>query len=191
MLREGVEIMRRMWTEEEVHYEGEHYTLKGAICQPKPVQEPHVPFWIAGGGEKLTLNVAARYAQYTNFGMTFDEFVHKSSVLEGHCRDVGSDFESIVRSSNFNVVCEESEAAVEDKLAWVENRALQFVPEDRAKRVANQYRAMAGTPDQLVEKLRPWADAGMSYAIGYFAEAAYDTSGLERFAREVIPALSG
>ena len=190
MLREGVEIMQRMWTEDEVHYEGDHYTLKGAICQPKPLQEPHVPFWIAGGGEKLTLNVAARYASYTNFGIAFDEFVHKSEVLNGHCEDVGRDFDAIVRSSNFNVVCEESEAAVEDRLAWIKDRSSAFLPEDRAQRVADQYRAMAGTPEQLVERFKPWPDAGMTYAICYFAEAAYDTSGLERFAHEVIPALS-
>jgi F420-dependent oxidoreductase-like protein len=73
-LREGVEIMKRMWTEDEVHFDGEHYTLKGAICQPKPLQDPHIPFWIAGGGEQLTLRVAARYASYTNFGADLDEF---------------------------------------------------------------------------------------------------------------------
>jgi len=75
-LRESVEIMRKMWTEEHVSYDGKHYQLDGAICQPKPVQEPHIPFWVAGGGEQLTLNVAARYAQYTNFGQSVDEFTH-------------------------------------------------------------------------------------------------------------------
>ena len=67
-LGEAVEIMRRMWTEDEASFDGKYYKLDGAICQPKPVQKPHIPFWIAGGGEKLTLNVAARYASYTNFG---------------------------------------------------------------------------------------------------------------------------
>ncbi|NIR37187.1 MAG: LLM class flavin-dependent oxidoreductase, partial [Actinobacteria bacterium] len=55
-------------TEDEVDYDGEYYTLKGARCRPKPLQDPMIPMWIAGGGEKLTLNVAARYADYTNFG---------------------------------------------------------------------------------------------------------------------------
>ena len=56
-LGEAVEIMKRMWTEAEVNFEGKYYKLDGAICQPKPLQEPHIPFWVAGGGEKLTLNV--------------------------------------------------------------------------------------------------------------------------------------
>ena len=52
------------------------------------------------------------------------------------------------------------------------------------------YRKTAGTPEQLIEKIKPWADAGMSYGIVYFYEAAWDTSGLERFAREVVPAFA-
>lgn len=190
MLREGVEIMQRMWTEDEVTYDGEYYTLKGAICRPHPVQQPHIPFWIAGGGEKLTLNVAARYAAYTNFGQTLEEFVHKSEVLRGHCQDVGRNFDTIVRSTNFNVVCEETESAVEDRLAWIKEHYRPFVDADRLEGVEAMYRATAGTPEQLVEKLRPHAEAGMSYAIVYFAEAASDTTGLERFAREVMPALA-
>ena len=189
MLREGVEIMRRMWTEDEVSYEGEHYSLNGAICQPKPVQEPHIPLWIAGGGEKLTLNVAARYAGYTNFGMEFDEFVRKSEILAGHCDEVGTDFEAIVRSSNFNVVCEASEADVEERIASIKDRYRPFVAEDRLDRIEALLRPFSGTPGQLIEKLTPWVAAGMTYGIVYFAEAAYDTSGLERFAREVMPAL--
>jgi len=187
-LGEAVEIMKRMWTEDEVRFEGKYYKLDGAICQPKPVQEPHVPFWIAGGGEKLTLNVAARYASYTNFAVTPEEFIHKSDVLRGHCDDVGSDFNSIVRSSNFNIVCEETESDVDDRIEWIKGKYRPYVTAERLEGLETMYRRFAGTPEQLIEKLQPWADAGMSYAITYFYEAAYDTSSLERFAREVIPA---
>ncbi len=189
-LREAVEIMKRMWTEDEVHFDGRHYQLAGAICRPRPVQEPYIPLWIAGGGEQLTLNVAARHAQYTNFGSSVEEFAHKSSVLAGHCRDVGTDFGSIVRSTNFNVICEESDAAVEDRISWLKDHFRPYIDERRLAGQERMYRRMAGTPEQLVERLRPWVDAGMTYGIFYFAEAAYDTSGIERFAREVIPALS-
>jgi F420-dependent oxidoreductase-like protein len=188
MLREGAEIMQRMWTEDEVTYEGTYYNLRGAICRPQPVQEPHIPFWIAGGGEKLTLNVAARYAAYTNFGMEFDEFVHKSNVLRGHCEEVGSDFETIVRSTNFNVVCGETEQEVDDRIGRIKDRYSPFVDDDRLERIEAMFRKFAGTPDQLIAELTRWEDAGMTYAILYFADAAYDTSGMELFAREVMPA---
>jgi len=189
-LGEAVEIMKRMWTEDQVDFEGEHYRLEGAICRPKPVQSPHIPFWVAGGGEKLTLNVAARYASYTNFAVKVHEFEHKSEVLRQHCADVGRDFDSIVRSSNFNVVCGESEADVDDKVQSILDRYRPFVATEKLEGVERMFRAMAGTPEQLVEKLQPWVDAGLAYAIVYFQEAGYDSSGLELFAREVFPAFS-
>ena len=130
-LREAVEIMQRMWTEDEVYFDGKHYKLDGAICRPKPVQSPHIPFWVAGGGEKLTLNITARFASYSNFGATLEEFIHKSDVLKGHCEDVSRDFAEIVRSSNFNVVCGETEAEVEDKVQSILDRYRPFVTEDR------------------------------------------------------------
>ncbi len=190
-LEESVEILRRMWTEDEVHFDGEHYRLDGAICMPKPVQSPHIPLWIAGGGERRTLRVAARHATYTNFGGTFAEFVHKSAVLAEHCADLGTDPGAIVRSSNFNVVCEETEAAVEDKIAWILDHYRPFVDDTGLLELEKTYRATAGTPDQLISQLRGWAGAGLGYAICYFPDAAYDPAGLERFARTVIPALAG
>lgn len=191
MLREGVEIMRRMWTEDEVTFNGTYYRLDGAINQPEPIQKPHIPFWIAGGGEKLTLRIAAEYASYTNFGATLDAFEHKSEVLRGHCADAGTDFDAIVRSVNFMVVCAATEPEVEDRIAWINDRVVRITGDaERAERTANLFRGMSGTPEQLIEKLRAWAGAGMEYAILYFAETAEDSTGLELFAQEVIPALS-
>jgi F420-dependent oxidoreductase-like protein len=188
-LDEAVEIMKRMWTEDEVTFDGKFYKLDGAICQPKPVQQPHIPFWIAGGGEKLTLNIAARYASYANFGMTLDEFKRKSEILLGHCEDVGTDFGAIVRSSNFNIVCAETEAAVEQRIQSILERYRPFVTAEQLEHLDRMFRQTAGTPEQLVAELQPWVDAGLSYGIGYFSDAAYDTASLELFAREVIPAL--
>ncbi|REK22715.1 MAG: LLM class F420-dependent oxidoreductase [Actinobacteria bacterium] len=190
MLREGVEIMRAMWTEDVVRYDGDYYTLDGAICQPKPLQQPHIPMWIAGGGEQLTLNIAARHANYTNFGVNLDEFVHKSEVLAKHCADVGTDFDSIVRTSNFNVFCTETDADLSEKFDWYTAKLGAHLPADKVQTQASYYEDTSGTPEKLVSILREWKDAGLEYAIVNFADAAYDTSGMELFAKEVIPALS-
>ena len=190
MLREGVEIMKGMWTEDVFDYNGKYYTLEGAISQPKPIQEPYIPIWVAGGGEKVTLNIAAEHASYTNFGVTLDQFRHKSDVLAGHCEDLGRDFDSIVRSSNFTVVCAETEAEVEDKKKWVYDHFSRYVSDDKAQRAAKEYDLMSGTPEQIVERLSDWEAAGMTYAIVYFPDPAYDMSSVELFAKEVVPALS-
>ncbi len=190
MLREGVEIMKAMWTEETVDYDGKYYQLKGAICQPKPVQQPHIPFWIAGGGEKVTLRIAARYASYTNFGGDLDQFAHKSEILAAHCTEVGTDYDGIVRSTNFNIVCAETETEVEEKKAWLKTHLSQYIPEEKAERSVKLFDAMSGTPGQIAARLAEWEKAGMTYAIVYFPDAAYDSSSMELFAKEVIPALS-
>jgi F420-dependent oxidoreductase-like protein len=189
-LEEGVQIMKRMWTEDVVHYEGRHYKLDGAISRPKPLQQPHIPLWVAGGGEQLTLRTAARHAQYTNFGVSLDQFIHKSAVLQDHCAAEGTSFDAIVRSKNFNIICAATEVAVEEKLAVLKDKYLGVVPEARAESQVNEFRQLSGTPEQIVEKLRTWEAAGMAYAIVYFPDPAWDLDGLQLFGNEVIPALA-
>ena len=121
-LNEGVQIMRDAWRDGRVTFHGKHYDVDGAIVAPKPLQDGGPPLWIAGGGEKVTLKIAAKYARYTNFSSEPDVFAHKSQVLADHCRDVGTDYDAIVRSANFNAVIAESEAEVEDRIARIRAR---------------------------------------------------------------------
>jgi F420-dependent oxidoreductase-like protein len=190
MLEEGVEIMKAMWTEEVVDYEGRHYRLRGAICQPKPLQSPHIPLWVAGGGEQLTLRVAARQAQYTNFGVKPEFFAHKSEVLASHCRDLGRDFAEITRSANFNIVCADTEAEANEKIGEVRARMERLVSAEKAEEQLRLYRHNSGTPEQVISSLKEWEALGLAYAIVYFPDAAYDLSSIDLFAREVIPAFS-
>ena len=78
-------------------YEGKYFQLQGAQCDPKPVQQPHPPIWIGGGGEQLTLRVVARHADRSNFGGKPHEFAHKCEVLKGHCKAVGRDYDEIAQ----------------------------------------------------------------------------------------------
>lgn len=191
MLREGVEIMKALWTQGEVTYDGKYYQLKGAICQPKPVQEPHIPVWVAGGGEKVTLRIAAKEATYTNFGGdSLDVFKSKSEILRGHCEDVGTDYDSITRSANFNVVCAATESEVEDKKAWWRDHLNKYVSEERADRTAALMDRMSGTPDQVAAKFAEYRDAGMTYGIVFFPDTFLDRASLTLFAEEVMPALT-
>jgi F420-dependent oxidoreductase-like protein len=192
-LDEGVQIMRDAWRDGEVSFEGKHYQVDGAIVEPKPLQDGGIPMWIAGGGEKVTLRIAAKYAQYTNFTSEPQGFAHKSEVLAGHCRDVGTDYDAIVRSANFNAVVGESEADVEERVARLRARLAGKANEaavDGMLAMSSSPDAASGTPEQIVEKLKRMRELGCEYAILYFPEAAYDRSGIEMFEREVIPALS-
>src|SRR5215475_3164032 len=61
MLSEAVQVIRSMWTEPFATFEGRYYQVRGAINQPKGVQQPHIPLWIGGGGEQVTLKLLAQY----------------------------------------------------------------------------------------------------------------------------------
>ncbi|MEV0298921.1 LLM class F420-dependent oxidoreductase [Nocardia sp. NPDC050710] len=192
-LDEGVQIFRQAWTKGEATLDGKHYQVDGAIVRPLPLQDGGIPLWIAGGGEKVTLRIAAKYAQYTNFSGNPEEFTHKSELLRAHCADVGTDFDAIVRSSNFNAAIGATEAEVEERLRALTDRLTPFVGAERARaQIDDLFRGSAavGTPEQVIENLGRVRDLGLGYAILNFPEAAYDTSGIELFERESAPALA-
>jgi F420-dependent oxidoreductase-like protein len=192
MLAEGVEIMRQAWTDGVATLAGTHYQVDGAIVRPLPLQAGGIPLWIAGGGEKKTLRIAAQYARYTNFDGTPETFAHKSEILAGHCRDLGRDYDSIVRSANYNVLIGATQAEVEARIAQVEAHYRPLLPDEQFANYSQMFRSgpLVGTPEQIVERLQGLQGLGMTYAILNFAEAAYDTSGIELFASEVAPALA-
>jgi F420-dependent oxidoreductase-like protein len=192
MLAEGVEIMRQAWEKGVATYAGEHYQVDGAICRPTPLQEGGIPLWIAGGGEKKTLRIAAQHAAYTNFDGALEGFRHKSQVLAGHCRDLGRDFDEITRSANYNVFIGRDEAELADRLRAFEDRLRPYLPAEVLASTVQQYTTgpLVGTPEQIVERLTELRDAGMTYAIANFHEAAYDDSGIRLYAEQVVPALA-
>ncbi|MFR9752098.1 LLM class F420-dependent oxidoreductase [Nocardia sp. 004] len=192
-LDEGVQIMRQALTTGSATLDGTHYQVDGAIVRPLPLQEGGIPLWVAGGGEQKTLRTAAKYAQYTNFSGEPSEFTHKSEVLRAHCAEVGTDFDAIARSANFNVAIGSTEAEVEERLTAMAARLAPHIGgADLAKTQVDDYfrgTATVGTPEQIIENLTRMRALGLDYSILYFPEAAYDTSGIELFEREVIPAL--
>ncbi len=196
MLREGVDIMNQAWTTGRATLDGEFWKVDGAIVQPQPLQDGGIPMWVAGGGEKVTLKIAAQYAKYTNFNGGAEEFAHKSEILRGHCETLGRDFDSITRSSNFNTIVGATHDEVNRKVGAYEARLSTYLGDKTAAEIAAQYRGLpskeglAGTPAEIIEVLRERQELGLGYSIHYFPESAYDRSGVELFEREVIPALS-
>ena len=192
MLDEGVQIMRQLWTTGTATLAGRHYQVDGAISRPLPLQHGGIPLWIGGSGEKKTLRVAAKYAQYTNFGATLDGFEHKSQVLARHCAEVGTDYDAIVRSIIQDVIIGETERDVADKLAWLRaHYEPRMLAEALDSFMSHYGDGLVGTPEQIVERLAKAGRTGLGYLIGCFPDAAYDRTGIELFSRTVIPELAG
>jgi F420-dependent oxidoreductase-like protein len=177
MLRETVEIVRSMWTNPETTYDGQHYQLRRANCDPKPVQTPHPPIWIGGGGEQLTLRVVARYADCSNFGGRPDEFAHKCEILKGHCASVGRDYDEIRKTWSPEVFVRETEAEV----VAAGSRSLWGEPVE-SWRSGN----LVGTPEQVAEKIQTYVDLGCTGFIPWCADYP-DTTSLELLATKVMP----
>lgn len=182
-LDEAVQIIKKMWTEDEATFTGEHYSVNGAINQPKPIQKPHPPLWIAGGGEKKTLRTVAKYGDYSNFAGTAETFARKSAILDEHCEAVGRDPGEIGRTLHVLTTVVPNEAAF---ASTVERVAAQ------SGRTADVYlkgsQTVAGTPEQVIEKLQAFEDAGAMHVINYFADATWGDS-IDLFAAEVMPHL--
>src|SRR5881227_2306128 len=113
MLREALQVILAMWTQEEATFNGTYYQVRGAINQPKGVQKPHIPILIGGGGEKVTLKLVAQYGDACNLSGDFKTLEHKFAVLKQHCESVGRDYESIYRTTgSFCSIADSDEAAL-------------------------------------------------------------------------------
>ena len=186
ILDETLDVVKRLWTEETVTYSGKHLAFDGAYCDPKPLQQlPEI--WVGGGGEKVTLRIAARHADKTNWQVGLDRFVHKSKLLEEYCDEIGRDFDSIVRTHGPDCRLFDSEADLERWLDSPTGGALRkgTTPDDEY--VRDQ---LVGTVEQVTEKVQAFVDAGCREFVLWFRDAPSSES-LERFMREVVPNVRG
>jgi len=181
MLEEAVEIVKSMWTQPETTYEGKHFTLHRANCDPKPVQDPHPPVWIGGGGERKTLRVVAKHADYSNWGGKPDEWAHKAEVLKGHCAEIGRDFDEIRTTWHPDCVIRESEEELRKLHEAGEIGSLWGEPFD-SWAAGN----LVGTPEQVTEQLRRYQAHGCSYVVPFFPDYP-GTESLTRLAEQVMP----
>jgi F420-dependent oxidoreductase-like protein len=178
MLNDCVEIVKRMWTEPDATYEGTHFSVRGAQCDPKPLQSPHPPIWIGGGGERKTLRVVATHATHSNFGGKPDEWAHKRDVLRGHCADLGRDPDEITMTWSPEVFIRETEAEVG-------TTTRSFMGEPFESWSAGN---LVGTPEQVAERLRTYIDLGCSGFVPWCSDYPAHES-MELLATKVISEL--
>ena len=183
-LEETITVIPRLWADETVSFDGEFVQMDGAFCDPKPVQAPRPKIWVGGGGEKVTLRIAAEHADATNWQVGLDEFVHKSKVLREHCDRIGREFDSIVRTHGPDCRLFDSES---DLQAWLDSpdggQLWGRTPHEDYLRDN-----FVGTVPQVTEKVQGFVDAGCREFVLWFRDFPSGES-LERFHREVVPAV--
>jgi F420-dependent oxidoreductase-like protein len=176
-LREALQVILAMWTQDEADFEGKYYQVRGAINQPKGVQKPHIPILIGGGGEKVTLKLVAQYGDACNVGGGNVETIkQKLAVLKQHCETVGRDYNSILRTTTIDYCAlGETEAAAIAKLK----------PEERENLDNLRRTQLIGTPDQLRQRLAAIEEAGIQETLIRFVDTR-DRESLHLFAREFL-----
>ena len=174
MLEEYVQCVRGLLTQERTTFDGEFFHLRDAMCEPKPVQE-RLPIWIGGGGEKVTLRIAAQHADAWNVPFVPPKvWARKSAVLDAWCDKVGRDPADITRAVNVGM------AFTDEALR------IQFGPMADGVKPG----VLTGSVQEMVDKVGAYVDAGAEWVI-VAMRAPFDRDGLEQFASEVIPAVRG
>jgi F420-dependent oxidoreductase-like protein len=98
-LDEACQVLNLLWTQERSTFKGTYYQLDDAPLMPKPAQKPRPELMVGGGGEKVTLKIAARWADHWNVWGGPDILAAKSKILDAHCATVGRDPRAILRSA--------------------------------------------------------------------------------------------
>lgn len=183
VLDETLEVVRRLWTEETVTFDGNHLHFDGAYCDPKPIQQPP-PVLVGGGGEKVTLRIAARRADLTNWQVGLGAFERKSGLLAQYCEEAGRPFGEIIRTHGPDCRLFDTEA---ETLVWCGSEGggdlWGGTPTERY--LADN---LVGTVDQVIEKTQAFVDAGCRGLILWLRDYPADET-LRRFMTEVVPAL--
>jgi F420-dependent oxidoreductase-like protein len=177
---EGLEILKRMWTEDAATFHGAYYHIDQARCRPRPTRQPHPPILIGGAGEKVLLKLVARYANiWNNLGAFHRDIGAKLEVLRAHCRAVGRRFDDIEISQQTVGAIARSRADAARRTEEV-HREIGFL-------TGAPELCPTGTPDEIVARLRRSVEQGISsFVIGFGRHATAESVRL--FAQEVMPA---
>ena len=180
-MKEAVEIIKKMWTEEKTSYRGKFYRTNDAVCEPKPLQKPHPPLIIAGGGEKHTLKVVAQHADRFDWGAipSFDLYKHKIDALKRHCKAVGRNFEEIEKSCWLG-----GQIYIAQNQKDLSERILFWKPESVSLEDFKKLN-LVGAPDVFIKKIRQYRNFGVTYFMLFFGDLP-DLEGVKLFADKVI-----
>lgn len=182
-LDETCEILARMWTEASASFTGKHFTIRDAVCEPKPLQRPRPPICIGGSGRKVLLRIVAKHADVWNYLGSVEDFPQTLEVLKGHCRDVGRDCDEIRVTIALSGICYETAGDLDAFFARI---APQGHDRDRVMKISR----CAGSAERCVEVLGEWKARGADGFVFYFHDIASVGEGVsqaEVFKRDVLP----
>lgn len=170
-MEEAIRLIKTLWTEKRASFEGKYFRIENAILEPKPVQKPHPPILIGGGGEQMTLRALARVGDACNLFGDPDTVKHKLDVLRRHCETEGRDYQTIERTNLTGLLLARDEAALRAKA------------ERLGAIVAGRGSAMSVS--QTIDLVGRYQDVGVQLFV--FRLHKNDPETMELFASDVMP----
>jgi len=178
-LEEAIQIIRKMWTEEPyASFEGKYYQIQNAYCNPKPIHKPSPPILVGGSGERKTLKIVAKYADACNLFGSIETIKRKLDVLKEHCKNIGRDYNSILKTKLDLVVIDDSEEKAR-------KRAQQFyigIPEQQIK---DREFAIYGTREDVSRQIELLEEAGIQYLMVHL-EPSRELEELDTFTSGIL-----
>lgn len=159
-LEELLQLTLRMWSGDETPFQGKHYQLQHPMVSPRPIQKPHPPIMVGGGGEQKTLKLVAKYADICNLfeALGVEGIQHKLEVLREHCDAIGRPYDQIVKSVNGRI------------------------------NLSRDGQNGSMTPAQVVDRFAPLRDLGITW-VNLSMPNAHEPAVWDLLGGEVVPAL--
>jgi F420-dependent oxidoreductase-like protein len=179
-LEEVIQIIRKMWTTSKATFNGKYYQIKDAYCNPKPLQKPHPPIMVGGGGERNTLRIVAKYADACNLFGSFETIKRKLGILNEHCKNVGRDYDSILKTKLGIVLIDNDKESLNKKL----NELFKGMPKEQIKEFV-----IYGTQEEVLNEIESFENVGIEYFI-VDLDPTRELEQLELFADKIMKNLS-
>ena len=182
-LKEGVEIIKKLFTEDKATYAGKYYSVTDAYNNPKPVQKPHPPITIGAAAEQKMLKLVAQHADRWNCpGAVSHRLEKKWGVVVEHCKALGRNPAEIEISEQIVAVLGKDQADFEKKWPMAKQTLGRLADLDRT--------ALRGDPAGFIEGVKEKNRKGVSLFTMVFSDITQDAflATLQLFAKEVMPA---
>ena len=181
-LEEAIQIIRKMWSEEpSASFNGTYYQINNAYCNPKPIQKPSPSILVGGSGERKTLKIVAKYADACNLFGSIETIKRKLDVLKEHCKSVGRDYDSILKTKLDLVVIDDSEEIAR-------KRAQQFYKGIPEQQIKDREFAIYGTREDVSRQIELLEEAGIQYLMVHL-EPSRELEELDTFTNGILKRL--
>ena len=176
-LEEAIQIIHKMWTEEpSASFNGKYYQIRNAYCNPKPIQKPSPPILVGGGGERKTLKIVAKYADACNLFGSAETVKGKLNILKEHCKTIGRDYNSILKTKLAIIVVDDEKQTSEKKIEQI----FKGMPEEQIREFA-----IYGTPEDVLRQIELFEQVDIQYLI-VDLDPTRELEALDVFANKII-----